>query len=171
MAKVRTHTRVVKGKRQKVKAHSRKLQPGRARANVRRAGQHRRRGSYGAAVGCAAVAAAEIGGWLALRGAGVALVTVGIAALGLGVAARRATPSTPKPTYRSSGTVRRVPPGTRPAGQPRQSFYEQGRQAAAADNRRSNGYDHSVPTPKFKGEDDPDAADWNRGYEDGMSKQ
>lgn len=107
MTKVRTHTRVgVNGKRQTVKSHSRKLRPSRARANVRRAGQHRRRGNYGPAVACASIAAAEIGGWIVLRGAGVALVTVGLATLGAGVAARRATPSTPKPAQRSSGTVR-----------------------------------------------------------------
>lgn len=165
MATVKQHTRVVNGRRQVVKAHRRQLQPGRARANARKAVRHGKRRSYGPAVACAAVAAAELGGWLALRGAGIALVTVGIAALGIGVAARRATPSTPRPTYRSSGTVRRVPPGTRPASQPRQpSMTELGRRAAAADHSSPTGYGGAVVTPKFSGEDDPRSAEWNRAY-------
>ena len=114
MAKVRTHTRVVNGRRQKVKAHSRKLQPARARANIRRAARHGRRKQYGAAAIAGCAAAAEIGGWVLGRGVGVALVTIGIAALGTGVALRRATPSTPRPTRRTPGTVRPVPPRTRP---------------------------------------------------------
>lgn len=173
MAKVRTHTRKVNGKRQKVKSHSRKLQPSRARLNARKAVAHGRRRRYGAAVACAGVAAAEVGGWFALRGAGLALVTIGIAALGAGVAARRATPSTPKPVRRSPGTIRpaqdiRDRYSNRVVTQRPPTFYEQGRQARAVDNR-AGGYDHSVATPEFNGENDPRRAEWNRGYTEGSS--
>jgi len=109
MAKVGSYNRTVNGRRQRVKSHNRKLQPARARANVRRASMHGRSKRYGTAAALVGVAAAEVGAWTALRGASLVLVTIGIVAVGAGVAARRATPSTPRPVRRSPGTVRPAP--------------------------------------------------------------
>lgn len=95
MARVRAHTRTVGGRRQQVRAHSR-LQPKRARRNARRAYRLTRRNRWGPAAAAAGIAAAEISGWLLLRGTGVALTTLGIVAVAAGVAAiRQSSPPPP----------------------------------------------------------------------------
>lgn len=91
MAKVRAHTRTVRGKRQRVRPHSRKLQPSRARRNARRAYQLAKRKRHNDAIVWGSLAAAELGAWTFLRGTSLLLTTLGIIAVGLGVAARRWT--------------------------------------------------------------------------------
>lgn len=94
--RVKAHTRTVNGRRQRVKSHRRALQPARAQRNLALAWHSIRRRQWGRAALVAGAAAAEVGGWLAFRGAGVVLVTLGIGATAAGVSVIRATRSEPK---------------------------------------------------------------------------
>jgi len=154
MAKVKSHKRTVNGRTQTVRTHNRTLRPSRAGANARAAVRHGRRKNYGtaAALGCAA--AAEAGGWLLGRGAGLALVTVGLAVPGTGVALRRAT--APTPAQARSSQRRSAPPRSRqqPTRLPQAT-----RQPAATGPDRStrSGFrqrQHDRATPQQKAEQD-----------------
>lgn len=90
MSTVGKHTRRTKsGKRVPVRKHSRKLQPKRAGKNAKRAVKASRAGNNKRAMVLASVAAAEIGGWMAFRGVGIALATIGVLAIGGAVLAKK----------------------------------------------------------------------------------
>jgi hypothetical protein len=91
MAKVRAHTRTVRGRRQRVKPHSRKLQPRRAGRNARRAYRAARRKRHSDAIVWGSVAATEISAWVLFRTTGWTLTAIGLALVGVGIAARRMT--------------------------------------------------------------------------------
>lgn len=91
MAKVRSHTRTVRGRRQKVRPHSRKLQPRRAGLNAKRAWRAARRKRHSDAVVWGSVAAAEIAAYGMVQVTGFSLTAAGLALLGIGIAARRLT--------------------------------------------------------------------------------
>jgi hypothetical protein len=91
VAKVRAHTRTVRGRRQRVKPHSRKLEPRRAGHNARRAFAAARRKRHSDALVWGSVAAAEISAWLLFRTTGLTLTAIGLALIGVGIAARRMT--------------------------------------------------------------------------------
>jgi hypothetical protein len=84
-ARVRPHTR--NGRR--VRSHSRKLSPGGAGRNAKRAYRAAKRKRHSDAVVWGSVAVAEITAWATMRGTAFALTAIGIALVGIGVAARR----------------------------------------------------------------------------------
>jgi hypothetical protein len=104
-ASVRTHQRRGKnGKTQTVHNHRRTtrgrsaradsaglFRPRRALRNAKRASRALRRHKKGAALAFGCLATAEIGAFLAMRGAAVALTTVGVIALGFAMLAAKAT--------------------------------------------------------------------------------
>lgn len=164
--RVKSHTRYVNGKPQRVRSHRRTLQPARARMNLGLAWRSLRHRNYGRAAVGVGIAAAEIGGWLALRGFGVAAVTLGIGATAAGVSAIRATKARPKPIRESrlltAGPDHEKHRWTRGR---EESPYELGLrhgQADAATNWKGP-FEH---TPTY-GDGDPRSAEYERGYSKG----
>lgn len=168
--RVKSHTRYVNGKRQRVRSHSRQLQPSRARLNLSRAWALLRTKHRGAALAYAGLAAAEVGAWFTLRGASLALVTFGLGATAAGVAARRATPSSPKPDKESFGS--RLLDATpkelrfkRPQSSGEESPYEIGKRHGQQD-RSTNWKGPFAETPTY-GDGDPRSAEYEKGYSEG----
>lgn len=87
---VKAHTRTIHGRPVKVRQHKRKLNPGRAWHNTKRAWRLASRKQHTAAFVCGSMAAAELGAWTFMRGTSLALTAVGIAGVGLGALARSA---------------------------------------------------------------------------------
>lgn len=163
--RVRSHTRVAaNGKRQRVRSHRRQLQPGRARLNMHRAWQLVRRKRSGAALAYAGLAAAEVGAWLTLRGFSLVAVTAAIGLGAAGVAARRATPSTPKPV-RESRLLTAGPDHERRRSRGGTSPYELGKLHGEQD-RATNWKGPFAETPTY-GDGDPRSAEYEAGYSEG----
>ena len=163
--RVRAHTRVgANGRRQRVRSHRRTLQPARARANLALAWHSLRRRNYGRAALVAGAAAAEVAGWLAFRGAGVALVAVGLGATAAGVSAIRATKD-PKP-IRESGLLTAGPEHERrQRRRGGESPYELGLRHGQED-RATDWQGPFAETPTY-GDGDPRSAQYEAGYSKG----
>lgn len=164
--RVRSHTRVgANGRRQRVRSHRRSLQPARAGRNLSLAWHSIRRGQYGRAALVAGAAAAEVAGWLAFRGFGIAAVTVGIGATAAGVSAIRAT-KTPKPV-RESRLLTAGPDHERRQKRTRggTSPYELGKRHGEQD-RATNWKGPFADTPTY-GDGDPRSAEYEKGYSEG----
>lgn len=159
MSRVKAHRRKVGGKTVKVRQHSRRLDTHRAGRNYLRAYRNSKRKRHGKAAMWAGIATAELGGFVLMRGAGVALVTVGLGLFALGRAARKATADgSPKPAQRAAAR-----PEQRRAPKRPETAAERGRRHAQEDVT-AGGFGKGWSGDRTGEMSEQDSADYEREY-------